>query len=193
MWSIRDLARLADNRVVSIDAPLPTTKHSEAICRMPQSAIKMSLENSSQPGTAGRVGQSRRPKQTRQIAHSQSYILYRSFGLNCQNASVSDRDSSISLKSPSTRPTLLPVKKSPYLQVQPDCFSSIHNTPLTLKMSMQRSTAQALKQALRATAPKAAGRQVAKRSYSLLARQGSAAMPTRIGVSCPFLEVQAVR
>ena len=50
-------------------------------------------------------------------------------------------------------------------------------------MAMQRTTAQALKQALRATAPKAAGRQVAQRSYSLLARQGSAAMPTRVGVS----------
>lgn len=50
-------------------------------------------------------------------------------------------------------------------------------------MSFSRSSASALKQALKATAPKA-GRQVAKRSYSLLARQApQAMMATRLGVS----------
>lgn len=46
-------------------------------------------------------------------------------------------------------------------------------------MSFQRTTAQALKQAVRATAT----RSVAKRSYSLLARQGVAPMAARLGVS----------
>ena len=52
-------------------------------------------------------------------------------------------------------------------------------------MSFSRASSQALKQAIKATAPKAAGRQVAKRSYSLLSKQAPVAMAAaRLGVSC---------
>ena len=54
-------------------------------------------------------------------------------------------------------------------------------------MSLSRTTQQALRQAVKAAAPRATG-QVAKRSYSLLSREApKAMMASRLGVSSESL------
>jgi len=51
-------------------------------------------------------------------------------------------------------------------------------------MSFSRASSQALRQAIKATAPKAAGRQVAKRTYTLLSKQAPVAMASaRLGAT----------